>query len=56
MASFKTQLEQLEAFEPDAIKAAIKAVQKETRHSISAQSLKTAEVTTGQTHGPELRI
>jgi nondiscriminating glutamyl-tRNA synthetase len=54
MASFKTQLEQLEAFEPDAIKAAIKAVQKETGHKGKNLFMPIRVVTTGQTHGPEL--
>ncbi|HSO56899.1 MAG TPA: glutamate--tRNA ligase [Paenisporosarcina sp.] len=54
MASFKTHLEQLEAFEPDAIKAAIKAVQKETGHKGKNLFMPIRVVTTGQTHGPEL--
>ena len=54
MAAFKTQLEQLGAFEPDAIKAAIKAVQKETGHKGKNLFMQIRVVTTGQTHGPEL--
>lgn len=54
MASFKMQLEQLENFEPDAIKAAIKAVQKETGHKGKNLFMPIRVVTTGQTHGPEL--
>ena len=54
MASFKTQLKQLETFEPDAIKAAIKAVQKETGHKGKNLFMPIRVVTTGQTHGPEL--
>ena len=54
MAAFKTQLEQLEAFEPDAIKAAIKAVQKETGHKGKNLFMPIRVVATGQTHGPEL--
>ncbi|WP_075620214.1 glutamate--tRNA ligase [Paenisporosarcina indica] len=54
MAAFKTQLEQVETFEPDAIKAAIKAVQKETGHKGKNLFMPIRVVTTGQTHGPEL--
>jgi len=54
MAAFKTQLEQMDALEPDAIKAAIKAVQKETGHKGKNLFMPIRVVTTGQTHGPEL--
>lgn len=54
MAAFKVQLEQLEAFTPEAIKAAIKAVQKETGHKGKNLFMPIRVVTTGQTHGPEL--
>ncbi|MGI2329580.1 glutamate--tRNA ligase [Planococcus sp. YIM B11945] len=54
MASFKEQLEALEAFEPAAIKAAIKAVQKATGHKGKNLFMPIRVVTTGQTHGPEL--
>jgi nondiscriminating glutamyl-tRNA synthetase len=54
MASFITQLEQLEVFEPDAIKSAIKAVQKETGHKGKNLFMPIRVVSTGQTHGPEL--
>ncbi|WP_019414576.1 glutamate--tRNA ligase [Paenisporosarcina sp. TG20] len=54
MASFKSQLEQLEVFEPAEIKAAIKAVQKETGHKGKNLFMPIRVVTTGQTHGPEL--
>ena len=54
MASFKTQLEQLKVFEPDAIKVAIKDVQKATGHKGKNLFMPIRVVTTGQTHGPEL--
>lgn len=54
MAAFKVQLEQLEEFTPEAIKAAIKAVQKETGHKGKNLFMPIRVVTTGQTHGPEL--
>ncbi|HSJ39366.1 MAG TPA: glutamate--tRNA ligase [Planococcus sp. (in: firmicutes)] len=54
MASFKEQLEALEAFEPAEIKAAIKAVQKATGHKGKNLFMPIRVVTTGQTHGPEL--
>lgn len=54
MAAFKTQLEQMDVLEPDAIKAAIKAVQKETGHKGKNLFMPIRVVTTGQTHGPEL--
>lgn len=54
MASFIGQLEGLEAFEPAAIKAAIKAVQKATGHKGKNLFMPIRVVTTGQMHGPEL--
>ncbi len=54
MAAFKVQLEQMDVLEPDAIKAAIKAVQKETGHKGKNLFMPIRVVTTGQTHGPEL--
>ncbi|MEK4630380.1 MAG: glutamate--tRNA ligase [Solibacillus sp.] len=54
MASFKTQLEGLETFDADSIKAAIKAVQKETGAKGKNLFMPIRVVTTGQTHGPEL--
>jgi len=54
MAAFKTQLEQMETLEPEAVKAAIKAVQKETGHKGKNLFMPIRVVTTGQTHGPEL--
>ena len=54
MASFKVQLEALETFDAPIIKAAIKAVQKETGHKGKNLFMPIRVVTTGQTHGPEL--
>lgn len=54
MASFKTQLEALETFDAASIKAAIKAVQKETGIKGKNLFMPIRVVTTGQTHGPEL--
>ena len=54
MASFKRQLEALETFDAASIKAAIKAVQKETGHKGKNLFMPIRVVTTGQTHGPEL--
>lgn len=54
MASLKTQLEELEAFDAASIKAAIKAVQKETGHKGRNLFMPIRVVTTGQTNGPEL--
>ncbi|MFE6169983.1 glutamate--tRNA ligase [Viridibacillus arvi] len=54
MASFKAQLEALEEFEPAAIKAAIKAVQKETGHKGKNLFMPIRVATTGEMHGPEL--
>nr|WGD98199.1 glutamate--tRNA ligase [Bacillus safensis] len=55
MASFAGQLEQLESFTPDEIKAAIKAVQKETGHKGKKLFMPIRVAVTGQTHVfPEL--
>ncbi|WP_042478582.1 glutamate--tRNA ligase [Bacillus ndiopicus] len=54
MTSFKAQLEALEMFDAESIKAAIKAVQKETGHKGKNLFMPIRVVTTGQTHGPEL--
>ena len=54
MAAFKAQLEGLETFDAPDIKAAIKAVQKETGHKGKNLFMPIRVVTTGQTHGPEL--
>lgn len=54
MVSFAGQLERLESFTPDEIKAAIKAVQKETGHKGKKLFMPIRVAVTGQTHGPEL--
>ncbi|WP_040285462.1 glutamate--tRNA ligase [Sporosarcina koreensis] len=54
MASFKKQLESLETFDAPSIKAAIKAVQKETGHKGKNLFMPIRVVATGQAHGPEL--
>ncbi|MGG0643983.1 glutamate--tRNA ligase [Sporosarcina gallistercoris] len=54
MASFKQQLENLETFDAPSIKAAIKAVQKETGHKGKNLFMPIRVVATGQAHGPEL--
>lgn len=54
MAAFKVQLEGLESFDADSIKASIKAVQKETGVKGKNLFMPIRVVTTGQTHGPEL--
>ena len=53
-ASFKQQLEASEAFDASSIKAAIKAVQKETGYKGKNLFMPIRVMTTGQTHGPEL--
>ena len=55
MTAFKSQLESLESFDPASIKAAIKAVQKETGHKGKNLFMPIRVVTTGQMHGPELQ-
>lgn len=54
MTAFKAQLESLESFDAGSIKAAIKAVQKETGVKGKNLFMPIRVVTTGQTHGPEL--
>ena len=54
MASFAGQLERLESFTPDEIKAAIKKKKKETGHKGKKLFMPIRVAVTGQTHGPEL--
>ncbi|QHE50668.1 glutamate--tRNA ligase [Pontibacillus sp. HMF3514] len=54
LETFSAKLDELEEFEPDAIKKAIKAVQKETGHKGKKLFMPVRVATTGQTHGPEL--
>ncbi|KGP72513.1 glutamate--tRNA ligase [Pontibacillus yanchengensis] len=54
LETLSTKLDELEVFEPAAIKAAVKAVQKETGHKGKKLFMPVRVATTGQTHGPEL--
>ncbi|PIC74400.1 glutamate--tRNA ligase [Sporosarcina sp. P26b] len=54
MTSLKKQLEELETFDAPSIKAAIKAVQKETGHKGKNLFMPVRVVATGETSGPEL--
>ncbi|MCD5326064.1 MULTISPECIES: glutamate--tRNA ligase [Pontibacillus] len=54
LETYSQKLDDLEAFEPDAIKKAVKAVQKETGHKGKKLFMPIRVATTGQTHGPEL--
>ncbi|SFM38423.1 glutamate--tRNA ligase [Salibacterium qingdaonense] len=54
LEQFSKELEALEAFEPDEIKAAIKSVQKATGHKGKKLFMPIRAAVTGQTHGPEL--
>ena len=54
MASLKVKLNELETFDAESIKAAIKAVQKDTGHKGRNLFMPIRVVTTGETSGPEL--
>ncbi|QAS52700.1 glutamate--tRNA ligase [Halobacillus litoralis] len=54
LETFKENLQELEEFTPENIKAQIKAVQKETGHKGKKLFMPVRVATTGQTHGPEL--
>jgi len=54
MAAFKGQLESMDTLEAGSIKAAIKAVQKETGAKGKGLFMPIRVVATGQTHGPDL--
>jgi len=54
VSSFKQQLVSLETFDAPSIKAALKAVQKETGYKGKNLFMPIRVVTTGQTHGPDL--
>ncbi|KZZ85475.1 glutamate--tRNA ligase [Bacillus sp. SJS] len=54
MAAFKEELEKLDSFTADEIKASIKAVQKATGHKGKKLFMPIRVAVTGQTHGPEL--
>ncbi|MCP8618069.1 glutamate--tRNA ligase [Salirhabdus salicampi] len=54
LETFLNQLEELEDFQPDTIKASVKATQKETKQKGKKLFMPIRVATTGQTHGPEL--
>lgn len=54
LTAFAHELEQLETFKADEIKAAMKAVQKSTGHKGKNLFMPIRVATTGQTHGPDL--
>ncbi|UTT44413.1 glutamate--tRNA ligase [Exiguobacterium aurantiacum] len=54
LAEFKVQLEAIEEFTPEAVKAATKATQKATGQKGKNLFMPIRVATTGQTHGPEL--
>ncbi|MGY4691843.1 glutamate--tRNA ligase [Salibacterium sp. K-3] len=54
LEQFSEELKALDAFEPDEIKAAIKAVQKTTGQKGKKLFMPIRAAVTGQTHGPEL--
>lgn len=54
MTAFKVQIEQMNTLEADTIKAAIKAVQKETGTKGKGLFMPIRVAATGQTHGPDL--
>lgn len=54
MQEFSNQLDQLEAYEPDTIKQAIKAVQKATGHKGKNLFMPIRVAVSGQTQGPDL--
>ncbi|MNG24775.1 Glutamate--tRNA ligase [compost metagenome] len=54
MKAFLAQVEEIEDFTPEAVQAAIKAVQKQTGQKGKKLFMPIRVVTTGQTHGPDL--
>ncbi|WP_100404168.1 glutamate--tRNA ligase [Bacillus sp. FJAT-42315] len=54
MTSFLAKVDELEAFEAEEIKKAMKAVQKETGHKGKKLFMPIRAAVTGQTHGPDL--
>ncbi|OZI10613.1 glutamate--tRNA ligase [Bacillaceae bacterium SAS-127] len=54
MTSFMAKVDELEAFEAEEIKKAMKAVQKETGHKGKKLFMPIRAAVTGQTHGPDL--
>lgn len=54
LSAFLNEIDQLETFEADAIKASMKSVQKATGHKGKKIFMPIRSATTGQTHGPDL--
>ncbi|MBN8253744.1 glutamate--tRNA ligase [Priestia flexa] len=54
LQAFATEIEAMETFSPEEIKAATKAVQKATGHKGKKLFMPIRVATTGETHGPEL--
>lgn len=54
LSAFLNEIDQLETFEADAIKASMKSVQKATGHKGKKLFMPIRSATTGQTHGPDL--
>ncbi|RSD21559.1 glutamate--tRNA ligase [Mesobacillus subterraneus] len=56
LKAFLAEIEQLEEFKADAIKAGVKAVQKATGHKGQKLFMPIRAAATGQTHGPDLML
>ncbi|WP_079504291.1 glutamate--tRNA ligase [Mesobacillus jeotgali] len=56
LKAFLGEIEQIEEFKADAIKAAVKAVQKGTGHKGQKLFMPVRAAATGQTHGPDLML
>ena len=56
LRAFLAEIEQLEEFKADGIKAAVKAVQKATGHKGQKLFMPVRAAATGQTHGPDLML
>ncbi|UII56051.1 glutamate--tRNA ligase [Cytobacillus spongiae] len=54
LSAFLEKIDELEVFDADGIKGALKAVQKETGHKGKKLFMPVRVATTGQTHGPDL--
>ncbi len=56
LRAFLAEIDQLEEFKADSIKAAVKAVQKATDHKGQKLFMPVRAAATGQTHGPDLML
>lgn len=56
LRAFLAEIDQLEEFKSDSIKAAVKAVQKATGHKGQKLFMPVRAAATGQTHGPDLML